>query len=41
MKRLYGKSRARCCSLRANAADYLAFATVCNLRRACILPTAA
>lgn len=37
MKRLYGKGRARCCSLRANAADYLAFATAYNLRRASIL----
>jgi IS5 family transposase len=37
MKRLYGKRRARCCSLLANAADYLAFATAYNLRRACIL----
>jgi hypothetical protein len=27
MKRLYGKARARCGSLAANAADYLAFAT--------------
>jgi IS5 family transposase len=37
MKRLYGKARARCCSLEVNTADYLAFATVFNLRRACIL----
>jgi IS5 family transposase len=37
MKRLYGKARARCCSLLVNAADYLAFATAYNLRRACIL----
>jgi IS5 family transposase len=34
MKRLYGKSRTRCHSLAANAADFLAFATVFNLRRA-------
>jgi len=40
MKRVYGKSRARCCSLAANTADYLAFATAYNLRRACILLTA-
>jgi len=37
MKRIYGKGRARCCSLTVNAADYLAFATAYNLRRACIL----
>lgn len=37
MKRLYGKGRARCCSLLINTADYLAFATVYNLRRATIL----
>jgi IS5 family transposase len=36
MKRRYGKARARC-SLLVNAADYLAFATAYNLRRACIL----
>jgi len=41
MKRLYRKARARCCSLAANAADYLAFATAYNLRRACILLAAA
>ena len=40
MKRLYGKGRARCCSLLANTADYLAFATAYNLRRASILLTA-
>ena len=40
MKRLYGKGRARCCSLRVNAADYLAFATAYNLRRAAILMAA-
>jgi IS5 family transposase len=34
MKRLYGKARTRCHSLNANAADFLAFATVFNLRRA-------
>ncbi len=34
MKRLYGKRRTRCHSLAANAADFLAFATVFNLRRA-------
>ena len=34
MKRLYGKARARCHSLTVNAADFLAFATVFNLRRA-------
>jgi len=34
MKRIYGKARTRCHSLRANAADFLAFATVFNLRRA-------
>jgi hypothetical protein len=37
MKRHYGKGRARCCSLIVNAADYLAFATAYNLRRACVL----
>ena len=39
MKRLYGKHRARCCSLCANAADFLAFATAYNLRRASLLLT--
>lgn len=34
MKRLYGKARTRCHSLTANAADFLAFATIFNLRRA-------
>jgi transposase, IS5 family len=34
MKRLYGKARTRCHSLTANAADFLAFAAVFNLRRA-------
>ena len=34
MKRLYGKRRTRCHSLAANAADFLAFVTVFNLRRA-------
>jgi len=37
MKRLYGKARARCCSLTTNTADFLAFATAYNLRRASIL----
>jgi IS5 family transposase len=37
MKRLYGKGRARCCSLLVNTADYLAFVTAYNLRRTCIL----
>ena len=39
MKRIYGKARTRCHSLIVNAADYLAFATVYNLRRACLLST--
>ena len=34
LKRIYGKARTRCHSLTANAADFLAFATVFNLRRA-------
>lgn len=34
MKRIYGKARTRCHSLAANAVDFLAFATVFNLRRA-------
>ena len=34
LKRLYGKARARCASLLVNQVDYLAFATVFNLRRA-------
>jgi IS5 family transposase len=34
MKRIYGKARTRCHSLTANTADFLAFATVFNLRRA-------
>jgi IS5 family transposase len=34
MKRLYGKGRTRCHSLAVNAVDFLAFATVFNLRRA-------
>lgn len=37
MKRLYGKARARCLSLQGNTADFLAFATIYNLRRAAIL----
>jgi transposase, IS5 family len=40
MKRIYGKARARCHSLAANAADFLAFATVFNLRRAANVLTA-
>lgn len=40
MKRLYGKARARCRSLAANAADFFAFATVFNLRRAANVLTA-
>ena len=34
LKRIYRKGRARCHSLTANAADFIAFATVFNLRRA-------
>lgn len=34
MKRLYGKARARCHSLSRNAADFFAFLTVLNLKRA-------
>ena len=34
MKRLYGKARTRCHSLTVNAADFIAFVTVFNLRRA-------
>jgi IS5 family transposase len=34
MKRIYRKARTRCHSLTANAADFIAFATVFNLRRA-------
>jgi transposase, IS5 family len=34
MKRLYGKARARCHSLSRNAADFYAFLTVFNLKRA-------
>lgn len=37
MKRLYGKARTRCYSLERNTADYLAFATIYNLRRAAII----
>jgi transposase, IS5 family len=40
MKRIYGKARTRCHSLAANAADFLAFATVFNLRRAANVLTA-
>ena len=40
MKRLYGKARTRCHSLTVNAADFLAFATVFNLRRAANVLTA-
>lgn len=39
LKRIYGMARARCCSITVNAADYLAFATVFNLRRAVLLGT--
>ena len=38
LKRLYGGARTRCRSLAANAADYIAFATVYNLRRASMHP---
>lgn len=34
MKRVYGKGRTRCHSLAVNAVDFIAFATVFNLRRA-------
>jgi IS5 family transposase len=34
LKRIYGKARTRCHSLAANAVDFIAFATVFNLRRA-------
>ncbi|MDQ1230327.1 IS5 family transposase [Sphingomonas sp. SORGH_AS_0879] len=37
MKRLYGKARTRCLSIERNAADFLAFATIYNIRRAAIL----
>jgi IS5 family transposase len=37
MKRIYGKARTRCHSLSANAAAFLAFVTVFNLRRATII----
>lgn len=37
MKRLYGKAQTRCLSLERNTADFLAFATIYNLRRAAIL----
>lgn len=37
MKRLYGKARTRCHSLAANTADFIAFVTVYNLRRAILL----
>jgi transposase, IS5 family len=40
MKRLYGKARARCHSLIANAADLIAVATVYNLRRATLIAAA-
>ncbi len=40
MKRLYGKARTRCHSLERNAADFIAFATVYNLKRSIrLLPT--
>jgi IS5 family transposase len=38
MKRIYGKARTQCHSLAANAAQFLAFATVFNLRRATAWP---
>lgn len=37
LKRIYGKARARCHSLLVNTADYFAFATVYNIRRACLM----
>lgn len=37
MKRLYGLDRARCHSLERNAADFFAFLTIYNLRRASII----
>lgn len=37
LKRIYGKARARCHSLIVNTADYFAFATVYNMRRACLM----
>lgn len=37
MKRLYGLDRARCHSLQRNAADFFAFLTIYNLRRASII----
>lgn len=37
LKRLYGKARSRCLSLERNTADFLAFATISNLRRLAIL----
>lgn len=37
MKRLYGKRRARCHGISRNQADYFAFLTVYNLRRATII----
>jgi IS5 family transposase len=40
LKRVYRKGRARCHSLTANAADFIAFATVFNLRRAANVLTA-
>jgi IS5 family transposase len=39
MKRIYGKARARCHTLGCNAADFFAFLTVFNLRRASLLAT--
>lgn len=33
MKRIYGKARARCHSLKRNATDFIAFATIYNLTR--------
>lgn len=37
LKRLYGRARMRCHSLLANRVDLLAFASVYNLRRACLI----
>jgi IS5 family transposase len=37
MKRIYGKARARCHSLKRNATDFIAFATVYNLTRSLTL----
>lgn len=37
MKRIYGKARARCHSLKRNATDFIAFATIYNLTRSLTL----